>query len=74
MGHFYLVNKLLPIIKQNRSRIINLYSCGHYLFHEAKDMTVWFNVENAFKGPTEILLINIIMSLVKCEIYYLVEN
>jgi len=52
MGHFYLVNKLLPIIKANKTRIISLSSIGHYLFIGAKVMND-FLTKDGVKGPTE---------------------
>ena len=54
MGHFYLFNKLLPVIKANKPRIVALSSCGHYCFHSAKEMTAWLKLSNdGYKGPSE---------------------
>ena len=54
MGHFYLFNKLLPVIKANKTRIVSLASSGHYLFHTAADMRDWLIIDdNGYKGPTE---------------------
>jgi len=53
MGHFYLVNKLLPTLKQSRSRVIALSSCANYFVPSVTDLTLWLKEDAAKnKGPT----------------------
>ena len=51
IGHFYLTNKLLPILKKNKTRIINISSNFHKKFLcDAKCMETLVNLDT-FKGP-----------------------
>lgn len=54
MGHFYLVNKLLSVLKRNRSRVVMLSSCANYEVPTLDDFTCWLDNDAAkYKGPTE---------------------
>ena len=51
MGHFYLTNKLLPILKQNKTRIINLSSSAHRESLCPADVMKKVVNLNTFNGP-----------------------